>query len=216
MDFSDFLKKEEEKNKPKEEEKIRFVGRKRNFVNKKDLPMVVTFNREFDFLKYFYVVEYWAMSQYKINRDDLAMLLFLYSEDYFDIKLFNKYSFVLISKKDHLERYLEEGYIEKINVDPYVIKKPRKNAKETPIDQLYKMTYKARRMIMAIYDRLVMKYEVSENNMTTIMFRPRIMTSKDKKYGSLIKDMNKRREKIVSGEDKRYLRDDVIIKKGGV
>jgi hypothetical protein len=99
MDFSDFLKKEEEKNKPKEEEKIRFVGRKRNFVNKKDLPMVVTFNREFDFLKYFYVVEYWAMSQYKINRDDLAMLLFLYSEDYFDIKLFNKYSFVLISKK---------------------------------------------------------------------------------------------------------------------
>jgi len=214
MDFSDFLKKEEDKNKPQEEVKFNHIIRKRNFVNKKDLPTVITFNREFDFLKYFYVVEYWAMSQYKISREDLSLLFFLYSEDFFDIKLFNKYSFSLISKKDHMERYLEEGYVEKINIDPYDMTKKRKNAKENPIDQLYKLTFKSRRMIMAIYDRLVLKYDVSENNMTTLMFRPRTMTSKDRKYGSLIKDMNQRRKKIISGEDKRYLRDDV--KKRGI
>jgi hypothetical protein len=214
MDFSDFLKKEEDKNKPQEEVKFNHIIRKRNFVNKKDLPTVITFNREFDFLKYFYVVEYWAMSQYKISREDLSLLFFLYSEDFFDIKLFNKYSFSLISKKDHMERYLDEGYVEKINIDPYDMTKKRKNAKENPIDQLYKLTFKSRRMIMAIYDRLVLKYDVSENNMTTLMFRPRTMTSKDRKYGSLIKDMNQRRKKIISGEDKRYLRDDV--KKRGI
>lgn len=214
MDFSDFLKKEEDKNKPQEEVKFNHIIRKRNFVNKKDLPTVITFNREFDFLKYFYVVEYWAMSQYKISREDLSLLFFLYSEDFFDIKLFNKYSFSLISKKDHMERYLEEGYVEKININPYDMTKKRKNAKENPIDQLYKLTFKSRRMIMAIYDRLVLKYDVSENNMTTLMFRPRTMTSKDRKYGSLIKDMNQRRKKIISGEDKRYLRDDV--KKRGI
>ena len=214
MDFSDFLKKEEDKNKPQEEVKFNHIIRKRNFVNKKDLPTVITFNREFDFLKYFYVVEYWAMSQYKISREDLSLLFFLYSEDFFDIKLFNKYSFSLISKKDHMERCLEEGYVEKINIDPYDMTKKRKNAKENPIDQLYKLTFKSRRMIMAIYDRLVLKYDVSENNMTTFMFRPRTMTSKDRKYGSLIKDMNQRRKKIISGEDKRYLRDDV--KKRGI
>lgn len=214
MDFSTFLKKEESKNAPQEEVKINHIKRKRNFTNKKDLPTVVTFNREFDFLKYFYVVEYWAMSQYKISREDLSLLFFLYSEDYFDIKLFNKYSFSLISKKDHLERYIESGYVEKINIDPYDMTKKRKNAKETPIDQLYKLTFKARRMIMAIYDRLVMKYDISENNMTTLMFRPTIRTSKDRKYGELIKDMNQRRKNILSGEDKRYLKDD--IKKRGI
>lgn len=214
MDFSTFLKKEESKNKPQEEVKFNHVKRKRNFVNKKDLPTVVTFNREFDFLKYFYVVEYWAMSQYNIKREDLSLLFFLYSEDYFDIKLFNKYSFSLISKKDHLERYIESGYVEKINIDPYDMTKKRKNAKETPIDQLYKLTFKARRMIMAIYDRLVMKYDVSENNMITLMFKPTTRTSKDRKYGELIKDMNQRRNKILSGEDKRYLKDD--IKKRGI
>jgi len=93
--------------------------------------------------------------------------------------------------------------------------KKRKNARENPIDQLYKMTYKARRMVMSIYDRLVMKYDVSENNMTTLMFRPRTMTSKDRKFGLLIKDMNSRRKSIVSGENKRYLKDDIVIKKGG-
>jgi hypothetical protein len=215
MDFSDFLKKEEEKKQPKEKKKIRPMRRKKSFVNKKEVPTIITFNREFDFLKYFYIVEYWAMSQYKISREDLSLLFFLYSEDYFDIKLFNKYSFSLISKKDHLQRYLEAGYVEKINIDPYDMTKKRKNARENPIDQLYKMTYKARRMVMSIYDRLVMKYDVSENNMTTLMFRPRTMTSKDRKFGLLIKDMNSRRKSIVSGENKRYLKDDIVIKKGG-
>ena len=45
-----------------------------------------------DYLKYWRVVRYFIKAKYKLTQEDLDMLLFLYSEKYFDKSKFKEFN----------------------------------------------------------------------------------------------------------------------------
>ena len=47
--------------------------------------------RNYDYLKYWKIVRYWALRKYKITNTDLDFLLFLYSEGLFNKAKFDLY-----------------------------------------------------------------------------------------------------------------------------
>lgn len=95
-----------------------------------------------DYLKYWKVVRYYIMHKYKISNADLDMLLFLNSEDYFSRETFVEFNNLLSWDRVRFERLMREGWIESFRVR-------RKNIKA-----LYKISYKAKRMIVSLYNKL--------------------------------------------------------------
>ena len=52
-------------------------------------------SRQKDYLKYWRVIRYFVMRKYKINTQELDMLLFLYSEEYFNVDKFKEFNQLL-------------------------------------------------------------------------------------------------------------------------
>ena len=64
-----------------------------------------------DYLKYFKIVRKFIQSKYKLNLQDLEILLYLSSEGYFSKQVFSDYKQIFPWEKDRIKRLTEEGWI---------------------------------------------------------------------------------------------------------
>tara|TARA_B100000214_G_scaffold257319_1_gene189697 strand:- start:8467 stop:8919 length:453 start_codon:yes stop_codon:yes gene_type:complete len=101
-------------------------------------------SRKRDYLKYWRVIRYFVMRKYKVNTQELDMLLFLYSEEYFNVDKFQEFNSLLGWNKNRFNKLKKDGWIEVIR--PHN-RRERKKA-------LYGLSFKAIRMLGSIYDKL--------------------------------------------------------------
>jgi hypothetical protein len=133
-----------------------------------------------DYLKYFKIVRKFIQSKYKLNLQDLEILLYLSSEGYFSKQVFSDYKQVFAWEKNRIERLTEEGWIN-------VFREKTKKRKA-----LYTLSYKAKKMIDQFY-RILEGEAITENpNYNPIFkdespFNERICRSMIKKRNKLIK-----------------------------
>lgn len=183
------------------EEKITLRNnRKLNYETKEKRPVVTTCKGEFDFLKYYRLVLYWASKQYGINRADLELLFYFYNEKPFTKDQFEDACYVMMWDKDRLKKFLEDGTIEE-----YAVKGETGRANSVAI---YKLSLKTRRRITSIYDRLTLKYLISEENKNSKIFRLNSGYS-DKQYAKAIVKMNIKARELRNGESDYYLDEDL-------
>ena len=175
-------------------------SKKATYVRKEKRPVVVTRNGEFDFLKYYRLVIYWASKQYGITRADLELLFYFYNEKPFTKDQFEDACYVMMWDKNRLDRFLEEGIIEE-----YAVRGETGRINSVPI---YKLSLKTRRRIASIYDRLTLKYLISEENKNSKIFRLRSGYS-DKQYAKAIAKMNVKARELRNGESEYYLDEDL-------
>ena len=129
-----------------------------------------------DYLKYWRVVKYFAKRKYQVSSADLDMLLFLYSEKYFNKTTFKEYGQLLSWDANRFYRLIKQGYIQKWR---------EKTGRQAT---LYQLTYKAKRMIRNIYNKLN-----GEDYPTTYVNNPLFkhdVSFRDKVYRNFMKSIN--------------------------
>ena len=67
---------------------------------------------QFDYLKYWRVVRYYIKSKHGLTQADLDVLLFLYSEKYFDKDKFQEFNELLSWDVKRFDKLLIEKWIE--------------------------------------------------------------------------------------------------------
>jgi len=130
-----------------------------------------------DYLKYWRVVRYFVKAKYKLNQEDLEMLLFLYSEKYFDKGKFQEYNNLLGWNKNRFEKLRQEGWIE-------VFRKGHRGRRS-----VYCLSYKTKRVIKSVYNKLEGE-EIPVSPDINPMFLKNVSYS-DKVYRNMIIEMNK-------------------------
>jgi hypothetical protein len=173
------------------------------YVRVKKSVYVASRKRNFDFLKYWSLVRHWAMVQYGLTQEEIDTLMYLYSEPYFSRDQYNEFAEVLIGKKNSLTDFLDRGLIVKIEMVD------KTNGEKVRTAQIYKLSFKTNSMLAAIYDRILLKTQISESNKITKVFQVFKTTIKDKKVAKLIVKMNETARAIQNREDNTYLRDDL-------
>lgn len=133
-------------------------------------------NIEYDYLKYWRVVRYFIKAKYGLNTADLEMLIFLYSESYFDKDKFQEFNELLYWDVKRFDRLLRDGWIE-------VFRKREGNKKG-----LYKLSYKTNRIIKDVYKKLNGE-EIPMSDKRNPMFKKNVKYT-DKVYRNMIKKMN--------------------------
>lgn len=103
-----------------------------------------------DYLKYWRVVKYWAKNKYDITTGELELMFFLYSEGIFKKDQFDEFNKLIGWNKNRFKDLLSRDWI---------VKWRNHTHKEKA---LYELSYKGKRMIYNIYDKLNGK-EFSEN-----------------------------------------------------
>lgn len=161
-------------------------------------------NREIDFMKYSLLVEHWAMTQYDLTREELALMYYFYSETYFTKDAFLEQS-RLITRKTvfQFDKFLEKGIITEI---------PREDVatgEKIGVKSIYRLSFKACNRVKSVYNRLLLHTKVSEDHRKTIMFRKRVSTDKDKRLAEAVRRMNKDIDDIRAG-GRGYIDDDFI------
>jgi len=130
-----------------------------------------------DYLKYWRVVKYFTQVKYKLKAGDLDMLLFLYSERYFDKSKFKEFNELLAWDVKRFDKLLRDGWIS--------VFRKRYGSKKA----LYEISYKGKRMISSIYKRLNGE-EIPMSESANPMFAKNVSYT-DKVYRNMIKRMNK-------------------------
>lgn len=130
-----------------------------------------------DYLKYFRVIRYYIKSRHNIAQADLDMILFLYSEKYFDRGMFDEYENLISWDKKRFERLRKNGWIE--------VFRPRQGMKRT----VYQLTAKSKTVIRDLYRKLNGQ-EIPTSLAQNSMFLKNVRYS-DKIYRSMITQMNK-------------------------
>jgi hypothetical protein len=134
-------------------------------------------SRERDYLKYWRVIRYFVMRKYKLNTQELDMLLFLYSEEYFNVDKFKEFNKLLGWNKNRFNKLRKEGWIDVVK--PYKFGGPK---------GLYGLSQKSLRVLDSIYNKIeggLMPTSKSKNP----MFLAKAGYS-DKIYRKTILDMN--------------------------
>ena len=126
-----------------------------------------------DYLKYWRVVKYWTKNKYSITLGELDMMLFLYSEGVFNKQKFQEFNRLIGWNKNRFKDLLARDWIVKWRNHTYKEK------------ALYELSYKGKRMISNVYDKLNGK-EFSEN---TPMFN-RNAGYNDRVYREYIEKLN--------------------------
>ena len=135
-----------------------------------------------DFMKYWRVVRYWARVKYEITTAELDMILFLYSEQFFNKSQFKEYEELMSWDKNRFYRLIKTDWI-------HVWRK-----KEKSEATLYELTYKAKKMVNAVYKKLN-REKFSETYVNNPLFR-HDASYQDKVYRNYIKGINKEIEEI--------------------
>jgi hypothetical protein len=130
-----------------------------------------------DYLKYWRVIRYFIKIKYGLTQSELEMLLFLRSEKYFSKDDFAKFNELLSWDKRRFEKLRQLGWIESF-------RKKVGNRRS-----IYKLSYKAQRMITSVYNKLEGE-EIPENKKSNPMFLSNVPYT-DKVYRNYIKELNK-------------------------
>lgn len=156
-------------------------------------PYINKVTNEYSYLKYFKVIRYFFKAKYKLNTEDLDMLLFLYSEPYFTMKKFEEYDNIFGWSRVRFRNLMDREFI-------YVFREQHGRTQE-----LYDLTPRAKNIIKSFYNKL----NGEEMPMTTDqnpMMRKNVCFS-DKVYRMEIKKMNKeyKRLRLKNEEEAREL-----------
>ena len=130
-----------------------------------------------DYLKYWRVIRYFIKAKYDLNTQELDMLLFLNSEQYFDIGRFKEFDNLLSWDKHRFYKLLKKGGIEKF----------RKG--QNGLRTVYCLSYKTKRLIKSVYNKLEGE-EIPTSKTHNPMFAKNVCYS-DKVYRNMIIEMNK-------------------------
>lgn len=131
-----------------------------------------------DYLKYWRVIRYYMKSKYSLTQADLDMLLFLYSEKYFNKDKFEEFDRLLSWDEDRFNRLRKDGWIEVF----------RKYSKSTKQKALYQISRKGRMAITHMYKKLNGE-EIPTSQSNNSMFAKKVSYS-DKRYKEFIIKMN--------------------------
>lgn len=150
-----------------------------------------------DYLKYWKVIRTYFKVRYKLRQADLDMLLFLYSEKYFNATTFQKYEDIFVWDKTRFTRLKKDGWIELFSS-----KQPGRPAMRSVA--IYSLSYKAKRMIMSMYKKLNGE-EIPETMCNNPMFKKNVSYS-DKVYREMIKTMNQEiRKNKLTGQEPHHV-----------
>jgi len=130
-----------------------------------------------DYLKYWRVIRYWVKAKYGIGTPDIDMILFLYSEDYFNKTKFKEFEELMSWNEKRFDNLLRDGFIQ-------VWRKGY--GKHTT---LYELSHKGKTIARNIYRKLNGE-EISETAHLNPLFR-KDASYTDKLYRNSIKEMNK-------------------------
>lgn len=133
-------------------------------------------SKQNDYLKYWRVIRQYFKIKYGLTQSDLDILLFLYSEKYFNRDKFLEFDSILGWDKQRFERLRKDGWIEVF----------RKHSGR--IKALYQLSIKANVMIRSLYKKLNGE-EIPVSQSQNRMFAKNISYS-DKKYKAMIIEMN--------------------------
>lgn len=132
-----------------------------------------------DYLKYWRVIRQFVKIQYELTQADLDMLLFLYSEKYFDKDKFEEFDMLLGWDKQRFERLRQEGWIQSF----------RHGMTPGGRRAIYQLSIKSNRMIQSIYRKLNGE-EIPVSYTSNKVFKRNVSYS-DKVYRDMIIEMNK-------------------------
>jgi hypothetical protein len=134
-------------------------------------------SNQLDYLKYWRVIRQFMKIKYGVTQSDLDMLLFLYSEKYFDRDKFEEFDNLLGWDKQRFEKLRQNDWI-------VVFRKRMGNRKA-----IYQLSIKSVRMIQSIYRKLSGE-EIPVSSANNKMFAKNVSYS-DKVYRNMIIEMNK-------------------------
>lgn len=132
-----------------------------------------------DYLKYWKVIRYFIKAKYKVSTGELDMLLFLYSENYFDKNKFLEYNEIFSWNEKRFDELKAKGWIEVFRPRDY-----KKNKRA-----IYTLSYKTKRMIGSMYKKLSGE-EIPESPSANPIFLKNVSYT-DKVYKNMIIEMNK-------------------------
>lgn len=133
-------------------------------------------SKKHDYLKYWRVIRQFMKVRYGLTQGDLELLLFLYSESYFDKSKFNEFDALLGWNRSRFENLRKDGWIE-------VFRKRQGKRKA-----IYKLTMKTNRMIQSMYRKLNGE-EIPVSQKNNKLFAKNV-SYLDKKYRDMILEMN--------------------------
>ena len=136
-----------------------------------------------DYLKYWRAIKTLIRHKYNLSSSDIDILLFVYSEQYFRHRQFWEFESGLTWEKDRFKRMIADGWIS--------LWRPNKNGEAA----LYEASYKTRRMITDIYEKIELKTHVSENPVANPMFRKEASYT-EKASRPIIRKMNRTRKEL--------------------
>lgn len=100
-----------------------------------------------DYLKYWKVIRTYYKVKHKLTQADIDMLLFLYSERYFNVTTFREYEKLFTWDVERFEKLKKLGWIELFSS-----KQPGRPAMRSMA--LYSLSYKAKRMVASMYKKI--------------------------------------------------------------
>jgi hypothetical protein len=150
-----------------------------------------------DYLKFWKVIREYFKVRHNLSQADLDMLLYLYSERYFNITTFREYEKIFAWDKKRFYRLIHEGWIE-------LFASRQKGRPAMRSKALYCLSYKAKRMINSIYKKLEGE-EIPETMCNNPMFKKNVRFS-DKVYRNMIITMNEElKQNKITGQELRHV-----------
>lgn len=141
----------------------------------------VTRIREFNYLKYWRVVSYWAKKKFDLTTAELDMLLYLYDMPYFKREDFNVYGKTMSWDKKRFIAMKRKK----------LVKLWREGGDGQSRANLYELTPYAKRICLTVYRKLSGQEPISEQKRSNPIFKGE--TFNDKMYREIIKKMNANR-----------------------
>ena len=160
--------------------------------------------REFDFMKYSILVEHWAMLQYDWTREEMGLIFYLYSEDYFTKDGFLEHSRIITGKTRRcFDDFIKNKILEEI---------PREDVDgkgHVKLPRIYRLSHQTKNRVKAIYNRLLLETKIDESNKKSKVFRTQKATIRDKQIAKGIRKMNEDIDRIKNGSDS-HINDDFV------
>jgi hypothetical protein len=128
-----------------------------------------------DYLKYWRVVRFYYTKKYDLRIEELELLLFLYSEQYFTKDKLREFNSICSWDKKRVDRMMERGWMQ--------IFRPNTNRKK----RLYKLTIKAKTLVKKLYQKL--EGEEIPTGAGNQFFRKKVSYA-DHMYKNMILNMN--------------------------
>lgn len=142
---------------------------------------------EYNYMKYWRIVRYWALKKWEISQEELEILLYLYDEDVFTRDQFIEFEGLLSWDRDRFQSMQDKGWVIvwRLN-DGFKSKK------------LYTLSLAAKRICGEIYKKLSQDEHISETHQNNPIFKGNGYM--DRKYRKMIRMMNKKRQDALNEE----------------